>query len=227
MENDSLENIKRSMLFNSLTDKEFEDVISKVVYTEKLYRKNEIIAHEDDYCNTIGIILSGGIEITRLYSNGREVIVSKLNQGDIFGEAIIFSGIDKYPSTIISTSESTIAYIEKKELLKLLSSNEKVLNKFLSALSDKIVILNRKIKNSSFKNIRQRVINYILERKSTEVNNVITLEDSKEKIALYLGIPRPSLSRELMNLRDLGYIDFDRHTIKILNLEAMEEEMFK
>lgn len=227
MENDSLENIKRSMLFNSLTDKEFEDVISKVVYTEKLYRKNEIIAHEDDYCNTIGIILSGGIEITRLYSNGREVIVSKLNQGDIFGEAIIFSGIDKYPSTIISTSESTIAYIEKKELLKLLASNEKVLNKFLSALSDKIVILNRKIKNSSFKNIRQRVINYILERKSTEVNNVITLEDSKEKIALYLGIPRPSLSRELMNLRDLGYIDFDRHTIKILNLEAMEEEMFK
>lgn len=227
MENDSLENIKRSMLFNSLTDKEFEDVISKVVYTEKLYRKNEIIAHEDDYCNTIGIILTGGIEITRLYSNGREVIVSKLNQGDIFGEAIIFSGIDKYPSTIISTSESTIAYIEKKELLKLLSSNEKVLNKFLSALSDKIVILNRKIKNSSFKNIRQRVINYILERKSTEVNNVITLEDSKEKIALYLGIPRPSLSRELMNLRDLGYIDFDRHTIKILNLEAMEEEMFK
>lgn len=227
MENDSLENIKRSMLFNSLTDKEFEDVISKVVYTEKLYRKNEIIAHEDDYCNTIGIILAGGIEITRLYSNGREVIVSKLNQGDIFGEAIIFSGIDKYPSTIISTSESTIAYIEKKELLKLLSSNEKVLNKFLSALSDKIVILNRKIKNSSFKNIRQRVINYILERKSTEVNNVITLEDSKEKIALYLGIPRPSLSRELMNLRDLGYIDFDRHTIKILNLEAMEEEMFK
>lgn len=227
MENDSLENIKRSMLFNSLTDKEFEDVISKVVYTEKLYRKNEIIAHEDDYCNTIGIILAGGIEITRLYSNGREVIVSKLNQGDIFGEAIIFSGIDKYPSTIISTSESTIAYIEKKELLKLLSSNEKVLNKFLSALSDKIVILNRKIKNSSFKNIRQRVINYILERKSTEVDNVITLEDSKEKIALYLGIPRPSLSRELMNLRDLGYIDFDRHTIKILNLEAMEEEMFK
>lgn len=227
MENDSLDNIKRSMLFNSLTDKEFEDVISKVVYTEKLYRKNEIIAHEDDYCNTIGIILAGGIEITRLYSNGREVIVSKLNQGDIFGEAIIFSGIDKYPSTIISTSESTIAYIEKKELLKLLSSNEKVLNKFLSALSDKIVILNRKIKNSSFKNIRQRVINYILERKSTEVNNVITLEDSKEKIALYLGIPRPSLSRELMNLRDLGYIDFDRHTIKILNLEAMEEEMFK
>ena len=51
-------------------------------------------------------------------------------------------------------------------------------------------------------------------------------EENKEEIASSLGIPRPSLSRELMNLRDLNYIEFDRNIIKILNIEELEAELF-
>ena len=52
------------------------------------------------------------------------------------------------------------------------------------------------------------------------------LTENKDSIAASLGIPRPSLSRELINLRDMGYIDFDRNNIKILDLEALEGELF-
>ena len=38
-----------------------------------------------------------------------------------------------------------------------------------------------------------------------------------------LGVPRPSFSRELINLRDMGLIDFDRKTIKILDIDSLEE----
>nr|WP_242949572.1 helix-turn-helix domain-containing protein [Clostridium pasteurianum] len=38
-----------------------------------------------------------------------------------------------------------------------------------------------------------------------------------------LGIPRPSLSRELVNMKKDGLIDFHKNTFKILNLEAMED----
>ena len=37
--------------------------------------------------------------------------------------------------------------------------------------------------------------------------------DSKENLAKYLNIPRPSLSRELINMRNEDIISFDRHKI--------------
>ena len=49
---------------------------------------------------------------------------------------------------------------------------------------------------------------------------------TKEEIAALLAIPRPSLSRELINLRNLGYIKFDRKKITVLDIESLEEELF-
>ncbi|NOV89694.1 CRP-like cAMP-binding protein [Clostridium acetobutylicum] len=38
-----------------------------------------------------------------------------------------------------------------------------------------------------------------------------------------LGIPRPSLSREFINLREEGIIDFDRTSITILDINSLKE----
>ena len=41
-----------------------------------------------------------------------------------------------------------------------------------------------------------------------------------------LNVPRPSLSRELTNMKNEGIIDFDRNTIKILKLDLLEEALW-
>ena len=97
---------------------------------------------------------------------------------------------------------------------------------FISLLSDKVFILNSKIKSISFKSLRQKVINYILNEIKDQKSNSIILNNTKEEIASLLGIPRPSLSRELISLRDLGYIEFDRKIIRVLDVESLEEELF-
>ena len=71
------------------------------------------------------------------------------------------------------------------------------------------------------------MINFILELQKSQQSDVIKLKSSKEDISSYLGIPRPSFSRELIKLREDELIEFDRSSIKILNLEALEEELFK
>jgi len=45
---------------------------------------------------------------------------------------------------------------------------------------------------------------------------------TKQKLSEILGVPRPSLSRELINMKDLGIIDYSRDFIKILNKEELE-----
>ena len=59
-----------------------------------------------------------------------------------------------------------------------------------------------------------------------EKNEEIKLKYSKEEIANDIGIPRPSLSRELIKLRDEGLINFSRNKITILNIEELEDILF-
>jgi len=223
---DILKLLQNNFLFKGIDSENLKKIYEETKYHINKYDKGEIIAHEEEECSTIGLILEGTIELQRIYPSGKYIVLNKLTLGDVFGEAIIFSKQENYPATVIALNQCSILYIDKVDMLELFSREKRILENFLELLSNKVLMLNSKIKNISFKNIRHRVINYILETMKLQKNSTIKLKESKESIAAALGIPRPSLSRELINLRDMGYIDFDRSNIKILDIEALEEEMF-
>ena len=177
--------IKKNQLFSGVSEENIKNISKDIKYYIKTYNKGEIIAHEDDECRSLSLVLSGVVEIQRLYLNGKYIVLNRLNEGDVFGEALVFS-----------------------------------------KLSNKVFILNSKIKSISFKSVRQKVIGYILNEVKEQKSNSIMLKNTKEEIAALLAIPRPSLSRELINLRNLGYIKFDRKKITVLDIESLEEELF-
>jgi len=223
---DVINKLQGNEFFNNLNNEEIEELISNIGYSVKAYKKGEVIANEEDVCNNLGFVLDGSIEIQRIYLSGKQITLKRLSNGDVFGEALIFSKKSKYPSTVISLNDSSVLYISKADVLKLCTMDQRVLGNFMSALSNKIFMLNSKIKSIAFKSIKHKVINFILEQARMQKSETINLKDSKEEIASAMGIPRPSLSRELMNLRDLNYIEFDRNVIKILKIEELEEELF-
>ena len=54
--------------------------------------------------------------------------------------------------------------------------------------------------------------------------NPCNKDDSlKKRDGRTLRIPRPSLSRELISMKKDGLIDFDRQTITIKDMEALED----
>ena len=218
--------IKKNQLFIGLNDESIKNVLKEIKYYIKNYSKGEIIAHEDDECSSLSLILDGTIERQRLYSNGKYIVLSRVDQGDVFGEALVFSKSKTYPATVIALNECKVLFINKNDILKICSYEEKILENFVSLLSNKVFILNSKIKSISFKSIRQKIINYILNEVKEQKSNSIVLRNTKEEIAAILGIPRPSLSRELIKLRDMNYIEFDRKEISVLDIESLEEELF-
>lgn len=223
---DIISKLKKNEFFEEFTSDKIKELISNIRYSIKKYKKGEIIANEEEECNSLGLVLEGIIEIERIYPSGKQIVLKRLSEGNVFGEALIFSRESNYPSTVVAFTECSIFYIKKEEILKLCTMEEKILGNFISSLSNKILMLNSKIKSISFKSVKHKVINFILEEVKEQNSHTIKLNESKEEIAEILGIPRPSLSRELMNLRNMNYIEFNRNTIKILNIHDLEEEMF-
>lgn len=208
-------------MFRDKSEKYILDLFKDADYTIKNYAKNHIIAMERDTCSSIGLILDGNIDIKRIL--GTKVIhVSSFGKGHIFGEVIAFSDINLYPATVMSSTSSKIMFINKNNFIKFCTSHSDFLEMFLNDLSNKIFVLNNSITNLTFNSIKQKICNFLITEYKLQNSKNIKLKMTKEKISESLGITRPSLSRELINMKDMGIIDYSRSHIKILDLEEIE-----
>lgn len=208
-------------MFRNKSEECILELFSDTDYIIKTYSKNYIIAMEGDTCTSVGLILEGSVDIKRTL--GSKVIhVSSFNKGNIFGEVIAFSDINLYPATVISSSPSKIMFINKINFIHFCTSHEDFLEMFLNDLTNKIFVLNKSITNLTFSSIRQKICNFLISEYKLQNTRKIKLNMTKEKLAESLGITRPSLSRELINMKEAGIIDYSRTHINILDLEEME-----
>ena len=159
---------------------------------------------------------------------GSKIIhVSSFEKGHIFGEVIAFSDVNLYPATVISSTSSKVMFISKDNFIKFCTSHQDFLEMFLNDLTNKIFVLNKSITNLTFNSIRQKICNFIMTEYKLQNSRTIKLKMTKEKIAESLGVTRPSLSRELINMKEIGLIDYSRSYIEILNLEEIENILFE
>jgi len=221
--------LKHCILFKDLTLRELEDLIISIKYSISDNCKNctdghtSIVALEGDVCESLGIVLQGELEVQKHYASGKIVTLAKLDEGKIFGEAIAFSETNIYPATIISSKGSIILYISKKDIISMCSSYPKVLNNFMQLLSSKILLLNRKIKELSFETLRQKISNYLLSQYEVQKKLSLVLPMSRKSLAEHLGVQRPSLSREFVNMKNDGLISFNKDLVQIEDLNGIED----
>ena len=95
------------------------------------------------------------------------------------------------------------------------NDNDLLLN-FLSLISEKAYEMNLKSKLLSQDTIRDKILFWLQQQRLVQKTNEIEMNMTKEELANILFVQRPSLSRELINMRDEGLIEFDRRTITIM-----------
>lgn len=160
----------------------------------KEYKNNTYIFLENELCNKIGIITKGSIKISTFTTLGNELIYNTISEGGIFGNNLIFSSKPYYKGNVISLSECEIAFIEKNNLLKILSNNQKFLIDYLRIQSNFGKELNSKIKLLSLNSAKEKLIFFL------EENNGIFEYQSISSLASYLNLERETLSRTISSL---------------------------
>ncbi|MGL5352450.1 MAG: Crp/Fnr family transcriptional regulator [Clostridium sp.] len=118
-------------------------------------------------------------------------------------------------------------FIKNEAIVELCASDKIFLKNFMSLLSEKIFMFNNRVKTISFCSIRQKLSNFILEQLSIQKCEIVKLTINKKELAEYLGVQRPSLSRELINMQDDGIIECNKNEIKILDMYTLKETMCK
>ena len=162
------------------------------------------------------------MEIQKTYPAGKMIVINQISVGGVFGEVAIFSSKKTFPSTVVASLDSKVMFLNKINILQICFQNKKFLTNLLHLLSEKILILDHKLHFLSGETIRQKLCLYLIECYQTQNKLTIQLDISKRKMAEQFGVTRPSLSRELIQMKKEGLIDYVSNQIIIKSLQALE-----
>ena len=176
------------------------------------YNKGDIIFSEGDECKYVGYVLVGEVIIHTSSILYNDFLISTIKEGDLFGVNLLFSNNPYYLGTVEANKKTSIKFISKKEYMSFVSNN---LEEFLSYTANKFISLQQRLKVLSQKTIREKILFYLV-NKSNLLNTYTIPIPKKEELARYLKIERPSLSRELANLKKDGFINYSRKSITIM-----------
>ena len=217
------DNLKRCILFKDIKYEDLSNFLNMSNYTIKKYPKGNVVVIEGSGCEELGILLEGLLEVQTLYPSGKLLTLAQLKPVETFGEAILFSKMNKFPATIEVIKDSKIMFIKKENLINCLTNCHKFMENFLELLSNKLLILNKKVKMLSLESIRKKIENFLMEEYKKQGSNIIKLSLSRKEMAEHMGIQRPSLSRELIKMREEGIIEFDKKVIIIKDMKALSK----
>ena len=215
-----IKTLKETVVFNNIDEETIKNILEKTRYEIKNYSPNESIAFRGDEVKGLYIILKGTLITEMLTEEGNVIKIEELVPSDVIASAFIFGKKNSFPVDLTAKDEVEILYVERKEFLKLLFSQEKILENFLNEISNKTQLLTNKIWNSfNNKTIKKKFCDYV---KKNQKDNLFSIQNLGA-LAEFFGVERPSLSRVLSDLvKDEKLERIGRNKYKILDEEFFE-----
>ncbi|MDY2919134.1 MAG: Crp/Fnr family transcriptional regulator [Anaerococcus sp.] len=213
-------NLKKIDLFKNLSEEDLEKISQYISLEERSYRKGETIFNRGDISKDLFYLREGKIAIYNIDSNGKRFILESLDKPMVFGEIYAYLDLpfDFYGEAMVDSK--IIIIRDFKKIIE--ASPRALLVNFIDLLARKTLSLSRKNQIISSQSLRQKISKVLLEN---EVNNKVDLTMTREELADYLSVTRPSLSRELSNMVDSDLIEIDGRNIYIINKEEIIKQL--
>lgn len=217
--------LSKALIFEDIKLEDLNSLINCVKPKISSYKKNEYIALEGEKLEGLGCILEGNAAVIRETSNGSRNIMTLLKPGDMFGEMAVFSKNPVWPATVFAQEACSAFYIPPQKIIGECNSicpwHRQLIQNMLKVVSEKALMLNRKLEYVTIKSMRGKLSVFFLEQRKRSGAATFVLPMNRSELADFLNVSRPSMSRELCRMRDEGIIDFHMSSVRILDEEAL------
>ena len=172
------------------------------------------------------ILLAGEVHILKDTFSGRRIFLSEINEpGDMFGEVyeVLKQPYDMYVETVtpVRLLEISSDLFTLEAGGKLSRSALKIQRNLMRIFARKAYFMHNKIKVLASGSLREKIIRFLFIE--LQGKRELELTGSREFMAAYLAVTRPSLSRELSAMQREGIIAVDGKCVKVLDMERFEE----
>ncbi|WP_338452137.1 Crp/Fnr family transcriptional regulator [Niallia oryzisoli] len=192
--------------------------------------KDQFLFQEGQAAEELYLITSGKVQISKITSDGRELVLRICGMNDICGELTLFTDAPKYLLSAIALEEGEVSVIKKDVIEKQIFQNSALAYEFMKWMSDHFrktqtkfrdLVLNGK-KGALFSTLIRMTNSYGIQQMD---GILIDLPLTNQKLGDFCGTSRESTNRILNELKREGIISLTRGKITVHNLEYLKKEI--
>jgi CRP/FNR family cyclic AMP-dependent transcriptional regulator len=213
--------LRNSALFARLPDDEIDAILKHAAI--RRYDAHAQIFHKGDPGSTMMALLRGRVVITAPSSEGKEIILNIINEGEIFGEIALLDGKERTADATAMT-DCELLVVTRRSFLPLLERPNMV-RELLSVLCERLRRTSEQVEDVLFLDVEARIAKTLL--RLAEDDGVafpggrVVLGMSQRELGNLVGASREKVNRQLQAWRRAGIISIEDGAIFIRDPAAL------
>ncbi len=206
-------------LFEGLSSEEVLKLLSCFGVRERRYARGETVIARGDRVDSLGIVLSGTLQIHRDAEDGSRAIIASIERSSVFAEAFACAGVERCPVSVLAVEESSVLFLPFQKLVQTCSTacsfHSRVIMNLFRLFARKNLTLSSKLDVLSQRTIRGKVRAYLTSVSGGARDVPFSIPFLRHELSDYLCVDRSALSRELGKMRDEGLLSLDGNSFTL------------
>lgn len=194
--NDKIWYLQQLYLFKNVPKGKLAQVES--IFSMKHYAKREVIFEPGDH-DKVFIVKTGEVELYRLNTAGKKVIIERLLPGSFFGDLGTQGPIDLF---VEARSDSYVCSLNRDKFFSLVSQYPDLSEKLMKQLFERLMHVEKRMSSIASDNVLQRFVQLLLSLGKEKTKDTVEIPEklTHEEIAQMLGTSRQTITKLLNEL---------------------------
>ncbi len=205
-------------VFQSLSKAEMEEMDRTTTMTT--CRRGKIFYQPDDTSEVLFILKKGHVQLYRMSTEGKKLVVATIDPGTIFGEmAIIGQGL--HNTFAEAVDDCLLCVMSRHDVERLILSKPAVALHFMEVMANRLRQAEARLEEMAFKSIPARLASLLLYLRQEQGDRIsgYTHQDLAEAIGTY----RETTTQTLNEFKASALIEIGRKRIDILDPAGLAE----
>lgn len=207
-------------LFSGLSEKKIGEAIALFEGKTAEYKKGDSLRAMGLPFPTFGLVLSGGVQVFSLDMDGSPMMMANVGEGESFGESLAYLGTEESPVYVTAAQPTSVLWLDICAVRRRAAEGDplslSLSERFASVLATRALAQNDRIQILSKAKIRDRIVTFLSQCERKHGSRTFIIPFDRTSLAVYLGVNRSALSRELAKMKNEGVIDFFRSSFRLL-----------
>lgn len=210
--------LRDAALFRDLSDEVLAELASSCRYRELL--ADEQLFVQGDESDALYVLQEGQVHVLRSYPDGEQVILATESPYYIVGELSMLANQPR-TGTVVAVSDCELLEISRDDFEAVCHRHPEVAVQMMEYLGQRLYRMNLMVREYALGNVAARVATLLLLMATDDTSQ--TLEDVRvSRLARAAATDADKVQRVLTTWSEAGYVELSSHTVRIMDVDAIE-----
>ena len=217
--------LSKTVLFRGMTGTDIENMLDRLGAKQRHFSKGDIFFQAGDVIRSLGLVLSGHVNIENDDIWGNKSILDNIGPGQVFAETYACIPGEPMMVSVVASEAVDVLFLNVGQGIQNSSGENpgwgRLIQNLLAVSAQKNLNLSRRIFHTSPKSIRGRLLSYLSYQAARQRSLQFTIPFNRQQLADYLSVDRSAMSNELSKMQREGLLTVNRNYF-VLKVEASD-----